>query len=178
MKTKIAMKNINADRVYQCGYCALQSLLPERDAAHYNAGAYGWNCDIFYLFHNGEKIAITTGYRNMRGERISRELCEKYEELTRRTATVDELEELRGFFLAELSPASNEWASNFADLLTCSNVQGAIETVVNLMDDDLREELNGEIAPCAFADFCGAYAAAHYKKFGEIWEFAKENPCF
>lgn len=79
MKTKIAMKNINADRVYQCGYCALQSLLPEWDAAHYNAGVYGWNCDIFYLFHNGEKIAITTGCRNLRGEAIPRELCEKYD---------------------------------------------------------------------------------------------------
>lgn len=74
---------------------------------------------------------------------------------------------------------TNYCAENFENLLLVSaREEAAIETVANLMDDDLREELNGEIAPCAFADFCSAYSAAHYKKFGEIWEFAKENPCF
>lgn len=106
MKTKIAMKNINADRVYKCSYCALQSLLPESDAAHYNAGAYGWNCDIFYLYHNGEKIAITTGYRNTRGERIPCELCEKYDrqafQALAQPQASEMLEEIRERFLSEL----------------------------------------------------------------------------
>lgn len=106
MKTKIAMKNINADRVYQCGYCALESLLPEHDAAHYNAGVYGWNCDIFYLYHNGEKIAITTGYRNKRGEKIPHELCEKYDgqvfQALAQPEASEKLEEIRERFLTEL----------------------------------------------------------------------------
>lgn len=105
-------------------------------------------------------------------------LCEKYEELACRAANTGELEELSGFFFAELSSASNEWATNFADLLTYSSLPVAINTVVNLMDDDLREELNGEIAPCSFAEFVGTYADAHRKKFGEIWVFDEANPCF
>lgn len=108
----------------------------------------------------------------------AKNLCEKYEELACRAANTGELEEISGFLFAELSPASNEWATNFADLLTYSSLPVAIDTVINLMDGDLREELNGEIAPCTFADFCGAYASAHHKKFGEIWEFDKVNPCF
>ena len=74
---------------------------------------------------------------------------------------------------------TNYCAENFEDLLSVSvSEETAIDTVVNLMDDDLREELNGEIAPCSFEEFYNAYADAHCKRFGEIWEFAKENPCF
>lgn len=47
-----------------------------------------------------------------------------------------------------------------------------------LMDDDLREELNAELAPCTEQEFFEAYAKAHQAKFGEEWELAKENPCY
>ena len=51
-------------------------------------------------------------------------------------------------------------------------------TAVNLMDDDLREELSAELAPCTEQEFFEAYAKAHENKFGEEWELAKENPCY
>lgn len=47
-----------------------------------------------------------------------------------------------------------------------------------LMDDDLREELSADLAPCTEQEFFTAYAKAHGNKFGEEWELAKENPCY
>ena len=47
-----------------------------------------------------------------------------------------------------------------------------------LMDDDLREELNADLAPCTEQEFFEAYEKAHENKFGEEWELAKENPCY
>lgn len=52
------------------------------------------------------------------------------------------------------------------------------DAAVNLMDDDLREELNGELAPCTRQEFFTAYEKAHAEKFGEEWELSKENPCY
>ena len=49
---------------------------------------------------------------------------------------------------------------------------------VNLMDDDLREELSADLAPCTEQEFFEAYAKAHDNKFGEAWELAKDNPCY
>ena len=51
-------------------------------------------------------------------------------------------------------------------------------TAVNLMDDDLREELSADLAPCTEQEFFEAYAKAHENKFGEAWELAKDNPCY
>ena len=51
-------------------------------------------------------------------------------------------------------------------------------TAVNLMDDDLREELSDDLAPCTEQEFFEAYAKAHDNKFGEAWELAKDNPCY
>ena len=47
---------------------------------------------------------------------------------------------------------------------------------VNMMDDELREELHLELAPCSNQEFFDAYCAAHERKFGEEWELAKQNP--
>ena len=47
-----------------------------------------------------------------------------------------------------------------------------------LMDDDLREELSADLAPCTEQEFFEAYEKAHENKFGEEWELAKENPCY
>ena len=51
-------------------------------------------------------------------------------------------------------------------------------TAVNLMDDDLREELSADLAPCTEQEFFEAYAKAHEAKFCAAWELAKENPCY
>lgn len=47
---------------------------------------------------------------------------------------------------------------------------------VGYMDDELREELHIELAPCSDQEFFDAYAMAHRKKFGETWELDKPNP--
>lgn len=52
------------------------------------------------------------------------------------------------------------------------------DAAVNMMDDEIREELHAELAPCTEQAFFTAYEAAHEEKFGEEWELSKENPCW
>lgn len=49
---------------------------------------------------------------------------------------------------------------------------------VELMDDEIREEVHAELAPCTEQEFFAAYAAAHLAKFGEVWELDKANPVY
>ena len=44
-----------------------------------------------------------------------------------------------------------------------------MEAAVNLMDDDLREQLHTELAPCSEQEFVDAYAEAHEEKFSEVF---------
>jgi hypothetical protein len=69
-------------KVWCCGYCDLQYIMDRDDARFYNAGVYGWNCDIYIDWEND--AAITTGYRNMRGERIPDEIITKYSDEAKR----------------------------------------------------------------------------------------------
>jgi hypothetical protein len=84
MKIKIAMKYVinNYKRVWRCGYCDLQYIMNRDDPTFYNAGVYGWNCDV-YVDHE-TNTAITTGYRNMRGERIPDEVIAKYSDAAKK----------------------------------------------------------------------------------------------
>ena len=41
------------------------------------------------------------------------------------------------------------------------------DTAVVLMDDDIREGLHAELAPCSEQVFFDAYLDAHYRKYGE-----------
>lgn len=52
------------------------------------------------------------------------------------------------------------------------------EAAVELMDDEICESLNFEIAPCTEQEFFTAYEKAHIEKYGEEWELSKENPCY
>ena len=52
------------------------------------------------------------------------------------------------------------------------------EAAVELMDDEICESLNFEIAPCTEQEFFTAYEKAHAEKYGEEWELSKENPCY
>ena len=81
MKTKTSMTDITRsyDKVYRCGYCDLQYLFSGEEARFYNCGVYGWNCDIFTAYVDGKSIAVTTGYRNMRGERIPGYIVKAFE---------------------------------------------------------------------------------------------------
>ena len=44
------------------------------------------------------------------------------------------------------------------------------EAAVMLMDDEIREELNSELAPCSEQEFIDAYVKAHDEKYGEEFE--------
>lgn len=112
MKTKTTIKSIknNWANVYYCGYCDLQDIFRYEEAQYYNAGVYGWNCDIYVDY--ARDIAITTGYRNMTGKRIPSELIKKYSDIAKEiakspfTKSYDEvkkaLDENRENFLNEL----------------------------------------------------------------------------
>jgi len=52
------------------------------------------------------------------------------------------------------------------------------DAAVNIMDDDLREQLNNELAPCTNQKFFEAYAKAHLEKFDEEFEPNKANPAW
>lgn len=114
MKIKTTMKYIENlySKVFRCGYCDLQYIFRYEDAMYYNAGVYGWNCDIYVDFQHD--IAITTGYRNMRGIRIPDEILEKYTKIAKEILEADswktpfdetkaKLDENRKNFLEELN---------------------------------------------------------------------------
>ena len=64
---------------------------------------------------------------------------------------------------------------------TVTNASGALidyAAAVALMDDEIREELAAELAPCTDQEFFTAYEKAHLAKFGETWELSKPNPVF
>ena len=50
------------------------------------------------------------------------------------------------------------------------------EATIDSMDDDLREELHAEFAPCTDQTFFDKYAEAHLEKFGEEWIWNTQNP--
>lgn len=50
------------------------------------------------------------------------------------------------------------------------------DAVVQLMDDDIREDVHGRIAPCSEQEFFDAYCAAHKNAFGEEFFLNEENP--
>lgn len=51
------------------------------------------------------------------------------------------------------------------------------DLAVNLMDDELREEIHAQLAPCTDQEFFDAYAARHAEKYGEDdWQPAQESP--
>ncbi len=52
------------------------------------------------------------------------------------------------------------------------------DVAVNYMDDDLRNELAAELAPCTDQEFFDAYEKAHQEKFGEVWVLGEANPVY
>ena len=83
MKKHTTIKAIrnNWTKVFYTGYCDLQYIYKYEDPEFYNAGVYGWNCDIYTDYTRD--IAITTGYRNMTGRQIPDELIKKYSDIAK-----------------------------------------------------------------------------------------------
>ena len=52
------------------------------------------------------------------------------------------------------------------------------DAAVVLMDEDIREELAFELAPCTDQEFFDAYCKAHEEAFGEAWELDEEHPIY
>ena len=78
-KIKTSMKITKSfSNVFCCSYCDLQDIFKWNEPTYYNAGVYGWNCDL-YVDWKTDTI-ITTGYRNTKGERIPYAIIEKYSE--------------------------------------------------------------------------------------------------
>jgi len=50
------------------------------------------------------------------------------------------------------------------------------EAAVEYMDDEIREELHSELAPCPEQEFFTAYEEAHKNKFGKKWFLSESNP--
>ena len=123
MKEHTSMKYIvnNYNKVYRVGYGDLQHLFRYEDPVYYNAGVYGWNCDIYVNYVHD--IAVCTGYRNMRGPCVQRDLVKKYDdkaaEILKQTWTVN-YEELK----AALDKNLDEF---FNELDALENVGGAAE---------------------------------------------------
>lgn len=49
------------------------------------------------------------------------------------------------------------------------------EAAVNIMDDEIREDLAAEMAPCEDQEFFDAYCKRHAEKFGDEFEPNKAN---
>jgi hypothetical protein len=111
-KQHTTIKNIrnNWAKVFRAGYCDLSYIFHHEEPQYYNAGVYGWNCDIYCDY--SRDIAITTGYRNMAGIRIPDEILKKYDAIAKKIienqwgesyeATKAKLDENRNNFFAEL----------------------------------------------------------------------------
>lgn len=47
---------------------------------------------------------------------------------------------------------------------------------LSLMDDELREKVHMELAPCTEQEFFDTYAKAYKEKYGEEWVLNNPNP--
>ena len=69
----------------------------------------------------------------------------------------------------------NNELEEFANIV-CNAAGDEIDfpAAVQLMDDEIRERLHNELAPCTDQEFFDAYCEAHEEKYGEEFEPAKE----
>ena len=115
MKTKIAMTTLKkiGYRFMSAGYCDLYKIVngSRIDPQYYNCGVYGWNCDIYTEWtQRAGAVAISTGYRNMRGPMIPREVIEEYSE---------KADAIRETFEKEYRPGG-DWYQERADALNAN----------------------------------------------------------
>lgn len=63
-------------------------------------------------------------------------------------------------------------------VINLSGTEIYYDVAVQHMDDEIREELHRELAPCTEQEFFSAYEKAHADKFGEEWFLSVANPCY
>lgn len=105
-KMKTTRKAVMAEfpRVYEVGYCRLQSLFSCTEPSFYTCGTYGWNADV-YSFGD---TAIVTGYRPF-GKPVPSGVEEKYESRAR------EIMEEYGWQYEECKARMNDLIAEFLE---------------------------------------------------------------
>lgn len=63
-------------------------------------------------------------------------------------------------------------------VINANGVAVDYDTAVVMMDDEIREQLSAELAPCSAQEFFSAYEIAHAEEYGEVWELSKKNPVY
>ena len=51
--------------------------------------------------------------------------------------------------------------------VTLNNQEVSFDACVSLMDDDIREQVHADLAPCTEQEFLDAYCELHAEKYGE-----------
>ena len=95
MKTKIKSTELKElKKFWNCygfWYCEIQNLLTRETPIYYNCGLYWRNCDVYkFTDPEGCDLYIITWYRNRSCGKYrdpSYELCQKYENLSRKQIT-------------------------------------------------------------------------------------------
>lgn len=64
------------------------------------------------------------------------------------------------------------------NIINMNGIEINFDAAVSLMDDEIREAIHDELAPCTEQAFFSAYERAHAEKYGEAWELSKANPCW
>lgn len=78
MKKHTSMKIVKQyTNVFCVGYADLQHLFTDEEPTYYNAGIYGWNCDL-YTDSRTDSI-LCTGYRNTRGWKVPHDVVLEYD---------------------------------------------------------------------------------------------------
>jgi len=62
-----------------------------------------------------------------------------------------------------------EWAQTEED--PEASLQGRLDSVSPIMDDEIREQVHSELAPCTAKDFLVRYDELHTEKYGEDFDF-------
>lgn len=107
-KIRISMTQCKYYRnVFRCGHDELDNILRDYPAMFYNAGEFGWNCDIYV--DPKHDLIITTGYRNMRGDKIPEYIINKFNKLMDNRTSYEQISEIREQFFKELAQLNNRW---------------------------------------------------------------------
>lgn len=77
--------------------------------------------------------------------------------------------------IAHLSQSLDE-TNNEQDVTNQYGYPLNFAAAVNFMDDEIREQLHIDLAPCSRQEFFDAYVKDHAEKYGEDWFLDDPNP--
>lgn len=66
----------------------------------------------------------------------------------------------------DLEAIARGWEKTPADVMD-QLVSYSWESIVNLMDDEIREAVHADLAPCSDAEFLEEYKKRHFEKYGK-----------